>query len=61
MEPLKTKTRHEVSKGLRKIFQNTTPEKLRTDEDKCFLSKASQQLFKEKGIRHFVTQNQEIS
>ena len=41
-------------------MQHSNPEKLRTDKDKCFLSKQSQQLFKEKGIRHILSQNQEI-
>lgn len=60
LQPLKTKTGHEVSTALRKIFQNTNTEKIRTDKDKCFLSKNTQQLFKEKGIRHFVTQNEDV-
>lgn len=58
LHSLKTKTGEEVSTALRKIYQHVKPEKLRTDKDQCFLSKKSQTVFKELGIRHFVTQNE---
>lgn len=60
MRPLKSKTGVEVTQAFRTIFKNVQPEKLRTDKDKCFVSKQAQTLFKEIGVRHFVTQNEEI-
>lgn len=60
LQTLKTKTGAEVATKFRIILEtaNTLPEKIRTDKDRCFISKAMQQVFREKNIHHYVTQNE---
>lgn len=59
MEATKSKSAVDVGKAFKKILQKIPKvEKVRTDKDRCFLSKYVQQLFKEKGIRHFVAENE---
>jgi hypothetical protein len=57
--PLKTKTGKEVSKAFFSIFaEGRRPIKLRTDHGTEFTNKLSQQMFREHGVDHFLTNNE---
>ena len=59
--PLKTKQGSEVKKAFDIIFgQGRTPKYLRTDKGTEFLNFNTQAFFKKHGVKHFVTQNEEI-
>lgn len=59
VEPLKTKNGKEVAKAFASIFaKGNKPFKIRTDKGSEFTNRIVQQLFKSKGVEHFVTQNE---
>ncbi|VDH91049.1 Hypothetical predicted protein [Mytilus galloprovincialis] len=58
MQPSKSKKGVDIAKAFEKILQTAKVDKIRSDVDGCFKSKVVQKLFKERGVRHFVTKNE---
>jgi transposase InsO family protein len=60
--PLKTIQGKETAAALKSLFgEGTKPMKLRTDKGVEFRNKEVSRLLKEKGVEHFVTQNEQKS
>src|SRR5437899_3163822 len=60
--PLKNKSPEQVIMGFEKIFSrhNVKPKLLHSDKGTEFLAAKSQAFFKQHGIKHYVTQNEDI-
>ncbi|CAG2225163.1 unnamed protein product [Mytilus edulis] len=58
MQPSKSKKGVGIAKAFEKILQTAKVDKIRSNVDGCFKSKVVQKLFKERGVRHFVTKNE---
>ncbi|KAF0143934.1 MAG: putative uncharacterized transposon-derived protein F54H12.3-like [Ignavibacteria bacterium] len=56
--PLKKKDSPCLVEAFKKLFRESKPQRLQTDKGKEFLNKPVQDLFKENGVHHFVTQNE---
>ena len=57
-EPLHSKTGPEVARGFKRIFaKGRVPRTIRTDRASEFKSEPVQNLFKEKGIFHYLTED----
>jgi hypothetical protein len=56
--PVKTKTGLEITNAFEKIFKNRQPRKLQTDKGTEFINRNTQQLFNNKGIHWFATENE---
>ena len=57
--PLKNKTGKEVSKAFNSIFaEGRVPRKIRSDRGTEFTNKTTQQVFREYGVEHFLTNNE---
>ena len=57
--PLKYKTGKEVSKAFESIFaEGRVPTKIRTDRGTEFTNRTTQQVFREHGVEHFLTNNE---
>lgn len=53
--PLKSKTGHEVSENMRRVFMKQKPDNLQTDQGTEFFNKEFSRLTKEYGINHYNT------
>jgi transposase InsO family protein len=61
VRPLKSKKGEDVAEAIRDIFsEGRQPKIVRTDKGQEFRAKVVQAMFQEAGVRHRVTQNQEI-
>ncbi|CAG2246917.1 unnamed protein product [Mytilus edulis] len=58
MQASKSKKGVDIAKAFEKILQSAKVDKIRSDVDGCFKSKVVQKLFKDRGVRHFVTKNE---
>lgn len=57
--PLKNKTGPEVSRAFASIFdEGRMPSKIRTDRGKEFTSRTSEKMFKQRGVEHFLSNNE---
>ena len=61
-EPLKNKTSLSVIEGLKKVFKKAgrVPRKLQTDKGREFTNQKVQAYLKERGVGHFVSENDDI-
>ena len=56
--PIKKKTGSEITKAFMKIFKERQPEKLQTDKGTEFINKEAQQLFQNRSVQWFATENE---
>ncbi|CAC5426230.1 unnamed protein product [Mytilus coruscus] len=58
MQESESKNGVDIAKASGKILQSAKVDKIRLDVDGCFKSTVVQKLFKERGVRNFVTKNE---